>query len=238
MWPDTKSFAQRADLSELMDEPCSYGEFRACLHDLMQVNRLVFSYRPTLQWLERFVGRSDKPLHILDVGSGAGDMLRRIERWAQRRCIAVRLTGIDLNPHAAQAAREFTRHESIIEWVTGEAFDFVPPEGVDVVISSLFMHHLPNREIVRFLRWMESTATMGWFINDLKRARGSYLGFTVLSRVTRWHRFVQHDGPVSIQRAFTADDWTRYADEARLDRDVIRIYDVWPGRLCVGRVKE
>jgi SAM-dependent methyltransferase len=237
MWPDSQSFAQRAELTEWMDEPCSYSEFRNCLRDLMQVNRIVFSYRPTLQWLEQFAGHNKRPLHILDVGSGAGDMLRKIERWAQAKKIAVRLTGIDLNPHAAQAAREFTQDRSEIEWVTGEVFEFAPERGIDVVLSSLFAHHLKDAEIVRFLAWMERTAALGWFVNDLKRARGSYVGFTMLSRVMRWHRFVQHDGPVSIQRAFREADWERYASEAGLMRDGIRIYDAWPGRLCVSRVK-
>lgn len=237
MWLDSESFKQRAELTEWMDEPCSYAEFRACLRDLMRVNRVVFSYRPTLNWLEQFARRSERPLHILDVGSGAGDMLRRIEAWARAKNVAVRLTGIDLNPHAARAAREFTGDGSTIEWVTGEVFEFAPKRGIDLVLSSLFAHHLKDAEIVRFLAWMERTAALGWFINDLKRARGSYAGFTVLSRAMRWHRFVQHDGPVSIQRAFAADDWVRYADEARLDRDSVRVYDAWPGRLCLSRVK-
>ena len=237
MWPDSQSFAQRAELTEWMDEPCSYSEFRACLRDLMQVNRVVFSYRPTLQWLEQIVRHNKRPLHILDVGSGAGDMLRKIEQWARVKKIAVRLTGIDLNPYAAQAAREFAGNGSAIEWVTGEAFEFAPEHGIDVVLSSLLAHHLKDAEIVRFLAWMERTAALGWFVNDLKRARGSYVGFTMLSRVMRWHRFVQHDGPVSIQRAFWEADWERYASEAGLMENGIRIYDAWPGRLCVSRVK-
>lgn len=237
MWPETRLFEQRAELTEWMDEPCSYAEFRACLRDLIQVNHVVFSYRPTLRWLEQFAHHTKRPLHIVDVGSGAGDMLRRVEQWARQKGVAVRLTGIDLNPQAAQAAREFTQSGSTIEWVTGEAFEFAPPEGMDLVISSLFTHHLLDAEIVRFLSWMERVSTLGWFISDLKRARGSYVGFTLLARLMRWHRFVQHDGPLSIQRAFTEADWESYAREAGLDRGSIQIRDAWPGRLCVGRVK-
>ena len=54
MSPETVQFAQRARLSEWMDEPCTYAEFRACLRDLIKVNRTVFSYRPTLHWLQQF----------------------------------------------------------------------------------------------------------------------------------------------------------------------------------------
>ncbi len=35
-------------------------------------------------------------------------MLRRIERWSAHEGIEIRLTGVDLNPHAIRAAREFS----------------------------------------------------------------------------------------------------------------------------------
>ena len=65
-------FSQRADLSELMDGPCSYEELRDCLRDIAKVNRLTMAYRPTLQWLERVVDSGSKPLRIVDVGCGYG----------------------------------------------------------------------------------------------------------------------------------------------------------------------
>jgi len=237
MWPEADAFLRRAELTEWMDEPCSYAEFRACLRDLTQVNRVVFSYRPTLRWLEQFAVRGRGPLHIVDVGSGAGDMLRRIEAWARKRGVAVRLTGIDLNPHAAQAAREFTSSDSRIEWATCGAFEYRPQVAIDLVISSLFTHHLADADIVSFLRWMERTAAQGWFINDLYRARVPYHAFRLLAYGMRWHRFVRHDGPVSILRGFREDDWLHYAQQAGLNADAMQIAGSWPGRLCVARVK-
>lgn len=235
---DTLDFAERAQLTEWMDEPCTYAEFRACLRDLIHVNRAVFSYRPTLQWLEQFVGASSGPLHIVDVGSGAGDMLRRIEAWARRKGVAVHLTGIDRNPFAAQAAREFSAsRNSAIKWVTCDAFDYRPETPIDLVISSLFAHHLSDEEIVRFLRWMEDEAVRGWFVNDLHRARTPYYAFALLAHAMRWHRFVRHDGPVSIRRSFSPDDWDRYVKDAGLLPDSVSILPTWPARLCIARVK-
>ena len=49
---------------------------------------------------------------------------------------------------------------------------------------------------------MERHARHGWFINDLHRHPLPYHGFRLLARVMGWHRFVQHDGQVSIARAF------------------------------------
>jgi SAM-dependent methyltransferase len=237
---DRVDFSRRAQLSELMDEPCSYEELGGCLRDLEQVNRITFGYRPTLRWLEQFVdtAREGEPLHIVDVGCGGGDMLRRIRVWAGRRRIAVRLTGIDLNPYAVRAAREFTREGSGIRWISGSAYSFdAAADGVDVVISSLFTHHLPDDEIVRFLEWMERVARRGWFVNDLCRSRTPYLGFRALAAAMRWHRFVRHDGPVSFRRAFLPEDWRKYIESAGLPLNDVCVDGYWPARLCVARVK-
>lgn len=233
-------FSRRANLSELMDEPCSYEVLRECLRDLEQVNRLSFGYRPTLRWLEQSVlepGRQDGGLHIVDVGCGGGDTLRRIERWAAGEHLAVRLTGVDRNPNVIRAAREFTPAKSRIEWITGEAFCLSASDSIDVIISSLFTHHLADDEIVRFTEWMERVALRGWFINDLYRSHMPYLWFKVLATVMRWHPFVRHDGPVSFQRAFLPDEWKIYAEQSGLDSQEISIKTVRPARLCVGRVK-
>jgi hypothetical protein len=48
---------------------------------------------------------------------------------------------------------------------------------------------------------------------------------------------VQHDGPVSIARAFVPDDWRRMCTVAGLREHDIRIEAFAPARLCVGRVK-
>ena len=232
-------FAHRLDASELMDQPCSYEDFRDCLRDLAQVNFITLAYRPTLTWLKRALARSvtrSAPLQIVDVGCGGGDMLVHIQRWAQARDIAVDLTGIDLNPYAARAARELHPRDSAIRWITGDAFAYQPPKGIDIVISSLFTHHLSGTEIIEFLKWMEENARLGWFINDLHRHSGPYHLFGLLAKAARWHRFVQHDGPVSIQRSFRESDWQDLCRGAGSGQG-IRIETFRPGRLCVGHIK-
>ena len=220
-----------------MDEPCSYEDFRACLVDLAKVNRITLAHRPALLWLNRLIASTErsKPLHIVDVGCGGGDMLRTIAKWAKRRGIKVSLTGIDLNPYAARAAREFSSENS--QWVTGDAYSYTPPEGVDVILSSLFTHHLSDSEIERFLIWMEASAIRGWFINDLHRMRIYIHLFQALSKTARWHRFVQHDGPVSIRRSFRIKDWQSLCAAVGVALEDAKIEKRIPGRLCVGRIK-
>ncbi|MBB5318210.1 methyltransferase domain-containing protein [Tunturibacter empetritectus] len=233
-------FTQRADLIELMDLPCPYEELRACLHDIARVNRLTFAQRPTLGWLEDLVAahpRSAAPLRVVDVGCGYGDTLRKIDRWAARRGVAVTLTGIDLNPDAIRAAREATPPSQQIEWLVGDALADHTQGPIDVVLCSLLTHHLTNAQIVLFLRWMEQTARRGWFIDDLHRKPGPYHLFRLWARFANWHRFVKNDGPVSIRRSFVVEDWQRLCSAAEIGVGNVSITEHRPARLCVGRVK-
>jgi SAM-dependent methyltransferase len=221
----------------MMDGEVDYATLRGCLIDLAKVNRLTLAYRPTLAFLERLrrEGRwpRGRPLAILDVGSGHGDMLRKIARWASKRKLAVTLTGIDLSPWSAKAALEAPATDPPILYLTGDLFDF---RGVaDVVLSSLFTHHLDDITVVRFIEWQEQTARTGWFINDLRRHPLPYHGFGLLAAVMRWHPFVRHDGPVSISRAFTRADWGQALSQAGAREAAIEGW--FPFRLCVSRVR-
>jgi SAM-dependent methyltransferase len=231
------NFAQRNDLSELMDtESVTAEDFAACLKDLATVNRLTLAMRPTFTWLDRLTRDwpADRPLSVLDVGFGQGDMLRAIWRWAQRRNLAVALEGIDLNPLSELAAREATPREMNIRFRTGDVFSLPSERRVDVIISSLVTHHLTDAQIVAFIRLMEAQTNSGWFINDLHRHALSYQVFRAWAALAGWHRFVRHDGPVSIARSFRRADWVRYLAEAGVAAEI-----AWymPFRYGVSRVK-
>jgi len=233
-------FSRRSSAAEWMDdEAVDYPTLRACLVDLAKVNRWTLAHGPTLAFLSglnrRGLWPNDRPLRLLDVGSGYGDLIRTVDRWAARRGLAIELTGIDLSPWSERAAAEATPPGRPIAWVTADVFDDERP--ADVIVSSLFTHHLPDATIVRFLRMMEARAQIGWFINDLHRHPLPYGGFAALSKLMGWHPFVQHDGPVSIARAFTAADWVVLIADAGLSGDAVRVAWRFPFRLCVARVK-
>ena len=136
-----------------------------------------------------------------------------------------------------RAAEEFTSKEFAITWVTGDAMLFKPEKPIDIIVSSLMAHHLEAEEIVKLLRWLEATAQAGWFINDLERDERSRRLFGWVAKVVGWHRFVQHDGPVSFQRAFQSDDWVGLLSAAGIPPKAVTLERWRPGRLCVGRWK-
>jgi SAM-dependent methyltransferase len=229
----------RSHEAEWMDgEDVSAQEFAACIKDLSKVNSVTLARAPTLAFLDRaFAGSTPgRVLTIVDVGFGAGDMLRAIARHAHKRNRRCRLLGFDINPRSEAVARELTPPAMDIHFRTGDAFALAAAESVDLVVSSLVTHHMRDSEIVRFLRWMDQTARLGWFINDLHRHWLAYHGFRLLAFAMRWHSFVRHDGPLSIARAFRREDWAALIEQAGLT-DVARVQWRFPFRYCVERLK-
>jgi hypothetical protein len=92
-------------------------------------------------------------------------------------------------------------------------------------------------ELVDFLRWMDHTATRGWFINDLHRHRLAWLGYRALAVLARWHPIVQHDGALSVRRAFTRADWDRLLTAAGLTQPPVSVRWHLPFRWGVGCIR-
>ena len=228
----------RSRAAELMDvEPVDLASFEACLRDLERINRWTGAYRITLRWLERLLAvHGVRRLAVVDAGSGYGDMLRRIARWGETRGLALDLIGVDRNPHAATAAARATSDQGV-RYLTADVFDLPPSLRPDAVISALFAHHLEDAQLVRFLRWMEERARLGWLINDLHRHPLPYWIARRAPALLRMNRLVRHDAAVSVARAFDRRDWERLLDQAELARAPVAVTRCFPFRYAVGRIK-
>jgi 2-polyprenyl-3-methyl-5-hydroxy-6-metoxy-1,4-benzoquinol methylase len=210
---------QRSTAAEWMDDAAATeAEFASALRDLARINRLSLAYRPTLRWLDRLVAETGaRSLSVLDVGAGGGDMLRAIAGWAARRGMAVQLTGLDRSPWAARYA---AAAGTPAEFLTTDLFALDPARRFDVVLCSLFTHHLPDPDLVRFLRWMRDRARLGWLISDLHRHWLPWGFVWVAVRLLRMDPMVVHDSTISIARGFIRADWDRLLAEAGVAAEV------------------
>jgi SAM-dependent methyltransferase len=235
-----QDFSCRGHQLEMMDgDATGFEAFRKCLYDLEIVNVCTLAYRPTLHWLKKALSgdKSRQPVSILDVGSGGGGMLRKIWKWAQRSGRKTYLTGVDLNPWSKKSAENVTPADAPIQYETSDIFSIDPDRHVDFIISSSFTHHLTDNQIVNFLRWMDTHATRGWFINDLHRHPLPFFLIRYSTRLLGFGPMVQHDGPISVARAFTAAEWRRLIAKAGIPVERIRISWFFPFRYCVAGLK-
>jgi 2-polyprenyl-3-methyl-5-hydroxy-6-metoxy-1,4-benzoquinol methylase len=160
---------------------------------------------------------NSRPTRILDLATGGGDLPVYLGVKAQRLGIPIELTGIDRSSTALASARALADRSGIdVKWdcldVTRDA---IPP--ADWITCSLFLHHLPDDQVVALIRSMAAAASKGIVVNDLERSylnRGLvWLGSRLVSRSPVVHR----DSDRSVCAGFTMEEITRLLESAGLD---------------------
>ena len=189
------------------------------LNELERVNRFLGGYATLFSGLDYLKRHGwfaqDRPLRLLDLGSGAGDNLRMAHQWCQRQGVAVSLTGLDWSSAMLDEAQSRCRNEAF-EWVQADAltYDF---SGYDWVMGSLFCHHLDDAQLLQLVRRVRQ-AGAGLLINDLHRHPLAWAGIWTLTRILPASYLVRHDGPLSVRRSFCRADWQRLLQNAGIEQ--------------------
>jgi ubiquinone/menaquinone biosynthesis C-methylase UbiE len=201
---------------ELMDLPgVDRGELAGALRGLAQVNRFLGGARAVLAELPPLVDGLPGPVRILDVATGFGDIPRAIVRWARRRRLPVEVECLDRNPESLELAAAASASFPEMRFTRGDALSLPhPAESFDVVLSSLFLHHLEGDEPVRFLREMLRVARRGALVNDLRRGRWPFLATWISLHLMSRNRYILYDGPISIRRSYREPELRELAEAA------------------------
>lgn len=205
--------------TELMDHPGTpRAELAECLADIARLNR-VGPIRSILVCIAPFFERHRRPgpLQVLDIGTGSADIPVAIARWARRRGRRVNVLALDVQPEVIACAAAAARGFPEVRLAAGDALrPPVRPDGVDLAICSLTLHHLPEDAVVALFRLMASVARLGFVVSDLRRSWLAYATAWLLTRAISRNRLTRHDGPLSVRRAYTRAELTRLATRAGL----------------------
>lgn len=204
------------------------------LDHMAGVNRWLGGSRVVLEHVKPCLGTGE--LQILDVGTGAGDIPRRVTRWAARRGRRVTVTAVDRQYQVAQIARDRSHMEPAIRVAVGDGLRLpFPPDSFDVAISSMTLHHLGDDEAATFVSELGRVARQTVIVNDLERHRINYAGAKVLAHtVWRSDPYTRHDGPLSVRRSFTQGELLSIGRRGGLEN--ARVHRHFPYRLAlVGR---
>jgi 2-polyprenyl-3-methyl-5-hydroxy-6-metoxy-1,4-benzoquinol methylase len=210
----------RERIPELMDDPgLDPAEHRRALEGLARLNRFSGSAGALWPSVRKFASELKRPVRLLDIATGSGDVPRALLARATRTKIALEIEACDIS---ATAVAEAAHESSAIRFFAHDAVRNPLPSGFDVVTCSLFLHHLSEDEAVALLTNMEGATRHLILVNDLSRSRFNYAAVWVACRVLSRSRVVRFDGPASVRSAFTPREALELAERAGLSGATVR----------------
>lgn len=215
-WPLDRRRLER----EWMDDPSvDPAELRRSLSYLRRINTFLGYHRSIIAHLSRFSRRwpRGRPVHVLDVATGSGDLPRAICRWSGFRGFDLRVVGIDLQDATLREASALMPPGSLpaVRFVRCDALRLPFADGAfDYAVTSSFLHHLDDDTAVAALREMARVASRGIVVSDILRHRRAYAWITLLTLLSR--PIVKHDGRMSVKQAFTKEEVLRLRERAEI----------------------
>jgi SAM-dependent methyltransferase len=205
---------ERNKQPEIMDRPDLPADaHQHALRSLALIN--WFSGSDAILWtaIKRLaLDKRGQRLRVLDVGTGGGDVPIRLQRRARRAGLPIDFVGVDLSPTAIAHAQQ---KRGGVEFCVLDARQPLP-DDCDVIISSLFLHHLETDEAIDILRRMRDAALSAVLVSDLIRSRPGYWLAWLATRILSTSKIVHVDGPRSVEGAFTMPEALAMAERAGL----------------------
>ena len=180
----------------------------------------------------------DRPLTILDVAAGSGDLLVALRHWANRSGRSLELVGLDRHATTVDLGSATDAAAAGVRFVRGDALALpFEDQSVDIVTSTLFLHHLPEDVALAALAEMKRVARHGVIVADLIRNRRPYAWITLFTLFAS--TMVKHDARASVAHAFTMEEAKSLADRAGMGDAAFRatfghrFLMMWHRRSCL-----
>jgi 2-polyprenyl-3-methyl-5-hydroxy-6-metoxy-1,4-benzoquinol methylase len=219
---------------EEMDDPSiAAKEHLRALQGLERINAVSLSAQSVWAAIEPILRKDpQKKWRVLDIATGAGDVPIHLWRLAARRGIPLEVEGCDKSPQALDFARTRAREKGAqVRFFTLDIHTQGIPEGYDILLSSLFLHHLEDGEAVAFLRGMAQKTRGLVLVNDLSRGLAGLLMAFLGTRLLSASPVVHEDGVRSARAAFSLPEIRKAARQAGMNG--ARIVRRWPSRFLL-----
>ena len=225
-----------------MDDPAIDPEEHAqALLGLARLNRftgvagLMYRYVRRLTKSQQSSSCSPRPLRILDVASGGGDVPVDWARRAKRDGIEIQVTLLDISSVAIEQQQRLAElHGVEVNSIQVNCLTEPLPTGFDLVTNSLFMHHLEVEDAAHMLRQMRAATDNAILVCDLERSRLNVGLVAFAGRVLSRSKVVHHDGPQSVRGAFTRSEFAELGQYAL--ETPMQIHNAFPCRFIAYHV--
>lgn len=218
---------------EVMDQPdLDQRLHQRALTGLARLNWLSGSVGLVWRPIAELGSQLRRPLSVLDLATGAGDIPLGLWRRARRAGLNLDICGVDVSRRAVEIARSRAQLAgAAVQFVELNVLDDELPLGFDVVVCSLFLHHLDGAEAVALLAKMAAATRHLVLVNDLVRSGLGLMAVYVATRLLTTSSVVRVDGPRSVRAAFTPDEARDLAWAAGLVG--LKVSRHWPCRMLL-----
>lgn len=223
MIPDLK--VRNPGLVEWMDrDDCNPRMLRNTYRYFPVINRMISRWKAVYNTFIRPLLTEDRTYHLLDVGSGGGDITRNIWWWAKRDGYHLDVTGIDPDPRALEYSRrqylpgrrvpdsleadpQGSQPSTQLNFLPGRTRDLCQKnETFDFVVCNHVLHHLSDTEVRPFLNELQQLATHRIICSDIERSSIGYLLFYFITWPLFPDSYIRTDGLLSIRKSFSLEE--------------------------------
>jgi len=209
-------FSVRSTTKELLDrDDIPFKDIEQNMKELEIINTFLGGHRISLAGLGKLIGNK-KTITVCEIGCGGGDNLKAIERYCNKKNIAVQLIGIDINPNCVTVAGSKFKNGNAQFHISDYRLVNFGSGKPDIIFSSLFCHHFSDGDLVAQLQWMEQNCMIGFFINDLHRHPLAYYSIRWITQAFSKSYLVKNDAPLSVLRGFKSKELEKLLDRASL----------------------
>ncbi len=177
-------------------------ELERGLTNIESLNRRFGGCATVLHYLDARL-RSRQPLHVLDLGTGGGDIPRALVTHARRLECPLQVTAVDHQQSILNIAQKRSQSFTEIHFVHADMLTFSSEVPYDVVMNNLSLHHLEEHDAIRLLRRCRELTQGAALITDLRRSRMAQAAIFAATALTYRDPMTRHDARLSIVRAFS-----------------------------------
>lgn len=216
----------RVGTQEKMDDPnVDPAQLEKALVFIRSVNKRHGGIAASISAVSKQARRipATETIRILDVATGSADIPLAIAHWAKGASRRVEITAVDNHPttlnlaqaHLAGADADLASRVTLARGDARRLTDDFDAGSFHIVHTAMFLHHLPEIELLTVLRVMDRLASHALIAADILASPISSIAIKLMTLTKP--EIIKHDARVSVENGFTSRELKDFAKRVGLE---------------------